>query len=110
MVRLTLIAGRQFDDLLNHYIQLDRPEAVDGLVASLRNALARIEAEPTAGEPYPANYRDAARWGYRWIKVHRYWFGYSDHRGHPVLTNILFETSNIPGRIAAEDDELMDPP
>ncbi len=110
MVRLTLTAGWQFDELLDHYIQLDRPEAVDRLVAALADALALIEANPGSGRPCPLHYRAAARWGYRWIKVHRYWFAYSDHRGHPVLTNVLFETSDIPGRIAAEDDELIDPP
>lgn len=108
MVRLTLTAGRQFDALLDHYIALDRPEAVNRLVAAFRDALARIEADLTSGKPFPATCHDAARWGYRWMKVHRYWFAYSSHRGQPVITNVLFETADIPGRIAAEDD-LVDP-
>ena len=110
MVRLTLTAGQQFNKLLDHYIRLDRPEAVDRLVASLGDALASIEVDPADGLAFPAAYRDAARWGYRWIKVHRYWFAYSDHRGQLVVTNILFETADIPGRIAAKDDETVDPP
>lgn len=110
MIRLTLTAGQQFDELLDHYFRLDREEAVDLLLAALREALARIEANPADAAAFPAKYRDAARWGYRWIKVHRYWFAYSDHRGQWVVTNILFETANIPGRIAAEDDETVDPP
>ena len=110
MVRLTLTAGRQFEVLFDHCIALDRSEAVDRLVAALRDALARIEADPASGKPHPASHRDAARWGYRWIKVHRYWFGHSSHRGQPVITNVLFETADIPGRIAAEDDDLMDLP
>lgn len=110
MVRLTLTAGRQLDALLDHYIALDRPEAVDRLVDALHAALARIKADPTGGKPFPAGVRDAARWDYRWIKVHRYWFGHSSHRGVPVVTNILYEAADIPGRIAAEDDGLIDPP
>jgi len=110
VIRLTLTAGQQFDQLLDHYIRLDRPEAVDRLVATLRDALASIEINPADGTDFPATYRDAARWGYRWVKVHRYWFAYSDHRGQWVVTNILFETADIPGRIAAEDDETVDPP
>ena len=110
MVRLTLTAARQFDELLDHFITRDRPEAVDRLLAALRDALARIEAYPASGTSYPANYPGAARWGYRWIKVHRYWFAYSEHRGHLAVTNILFETSDIPGRIATEDDDVVDPP
>jgi len=84
--------------------------AVDRLLAALREALARIEADPADGAAFPATYRAAARWGYRWIKAHRYWCAYSDHRGRWVVTTILYETADILGRIAAEDDETVDSP
>jgi len=48
VVCLTLTAGQQFNELLDHYIRLDREKAVDRLVAALRDALANIENNPAA--------------------------------------------------------------
>ena len=74
----------------------------------MRDALAAFEADPGGGKPYPAGYRAAARWGYWWVKVHRYWFAYAVPDGEPILTNVLFESADIPGRIGSEDGDLRD--
>jgi len=47
-----------------------------------------------------------ARWGYRWIKVHRYWFGYTVSQGYPVLTNVIYDAADLPGRVKDPDEEI----
>jgi len=84
VIRLTLTASQQFNELLDHYIRLDRELAVHRLLAALREALARIEADPADGAAFPAAYRAAARWGYRWIKAHKYHIGSGDRLASTV--------------------------
>jgi plasmid stabilization system protein ParE len=105
VIRQTVTASRQIDGLLDHYMAKGRDEAISRLSDAVEKAFKSIEANPTAGRAYPGPYAGIARHGYLWIKVHRYWFGWSNAKGYPVLTNVLFDSSNIPGRVAAEDDE-----
>lgn len=37
----------------------------------------------------------------RWIKVHRYWFGFTmdERAGHPVVTQLLFDQADMPRRL-----------
>lgn len=99
MARLTVAAAAQFDALLDHYMRRERDEAVRLLRVAVGEALAAIDANPAAGRSFPGSYRGVGRWGFRWIRVHRYWFGYTIRDGDAVVTNILFETSNIPRRV-----------
>jgi hypothetical protein len=46
-----------------------------------------------------------ARWGFRWIKVHRYWFGWSMARGDPLVTNVFYDTSNMSANVASDEGE-----
>ncbi|HLY55478.1 MAG TPA: hypothetical protein VKS60_07980 [Stellaceae bacterium] len=108
MIRQTSAAGAQIDALLRHFIGKDRPEAYARLLQAIENAVARIEANPRGGAPYPSPYRGVRKWGYRWIKEHRYWFGWSTVRDYPVITNVIFETSDIRGRIEPDSEELED--
>jgi hypothetical protein len=50
-----------------------------------------------------------ARWGFRWIKVHRYWIAWSMARGYPVVTNVFFDTSAMwrRGRVKADEGDLQ---
>jgi hypothetical protein len=73
------------DELIEHYIARER--------------------DPTGGRQYPTPYPEVSRWGFRWIKVHRYWFSYVVGRDRLLMTNVLHDTANIPRRVAAEDDE-----
>ena len=50
-----------------------------------------------------------ARWGFRWIKVHRYWFGYAVTPDCPVLTNVLYDAADLPDRVEIADEELPPP-
>jgi plasmid stabilization system protein ParE len=73
------------------------------LIETYDAALARIAAEPRSWRTHPRPYPDLARYGFRWIKLHRYWFAW--HPGPPpVITNIFDETADIPRR--ASDDGM----
>lgn len=110
MIRLTVTANRQIDELIDYFVAKQRDEAIQNLNAAARTAYAEIERAPLAGRPFPAPYPDLKRIGFRWLKVHRYWFGYSLTKGYPVITNVFYESADIPARIAAETDEApLDP-
>ena len=109
MIRRTRTTSRQIDELLDDYMIKERDGAIDNLNRAVREALAAIEAKPSAGRPYPATYRALADRGFSWMKIHRYWFAYSTHKGYPVLTNVFYEEADIPGRVADEDQELPAP-
>jgi len=70
--------------------------------------MARIRADdpqhPT--RTFPSSYQDLESLGFRWFKVHRYWFGYSP-ASPPVITNIFDETSDIPSRMSGNDVPVM---
>jgi hypothetical protein len=60
-----------------------------------RRAIALIEDGPKAPLTHPRPYPVLAGYGFQWIKVHRYWFGYVPG-DDPVICNILDETSDMP--------------
>ena len=99
-IRLADVALAQIDALLRHYTELNRDEAARNLLVAVGQAMTKIAAEPGAGLPFPRPYRAVARWGFRWIKIHRYWIAYVQQDGGYVIVNILFESADIPRRIA----------
>lgn len=101
-IRLTATAEAQIAALLDYYILYRRDEAILRLRAAVARALADIAANPARGMPFPGPYREIANWRYRWIKVHRYWFGYRDLGSEIVVTNVLFETSDLPRRVESD--------
>lgn len=91
-------AQRQVLELLLHYENLDRIEAVRNLIAALQQAEARIERAPQDGSRAPRPYPGLAGLGYDWIKSGRYWVAYS--RGDPpVIAAVFYESADIPNRI-----------
>lgn len=106
MIRQTRAAAAQVEALFEHYLVLDRDGAARNLLRAVDEALDRIEADPPAGLPHPRPYPGMVRWGYRWIKVGRYWFGYASTVDGPVLTNVLYDAANLPGRIATMDEVI----
>ena len=79
-----------------------RPEAARRLIEAYDDALRQIEAGPRRWLTHPRPYPALADYGFRWIKVHRYWFGYAP--GEPaVITNIFDEAGDIPGQISADE-------
>jgi len=106
VVRQTRAAAAQVEALFEHYVTRDRDGAARNLLAAVGEALDRIEADPAAGRPHPGPYPGVARWGYRWIKVRRYWFGYAVTSGGPVLTNVIYEAADLPGRVEELGKEI----
>lgn len=72
--------------------------------ATVDQAVARLSSDAKSGAPAPRPYPEIARLGYRWIKIHRYWLGYKVTETAVIITNVHFETSNIPGNVVAKDD------
>ncbi len=106
-MRQTRSASRQLEALLDHFIEKERLDAADKLERAVATATAHIEADPQSGLPAPRPYPALARLGFHWIKVHRYWFGWSITKGYPVLTNVHFDTASIEGRVAPDEDEEL---
>ena|SRR5579859_930751 len=99
----TLHAERQLREFRVFYLEKERYDAYRNLLDAVREAKRQIEADPECGTPYPKPYPRMADWGYLWIKVHHYWFGWSMRRGFPVITNIFYVTADMPGRTEPDD-------
>ena len=78
-----------------------RPEAARRLIEAYDGAVERIRAGQDSTLPHPRPYPDLARYGFRWIKVHRYWFSYLP-AASPVITNVFDEAGDIPTHISDE--------
>ncbi len=105
MIRQTRAAAAQVEALFEHYLARDREGAALNLLRAVGEALDRIEADPIAGQSHPGPYPGVARWGYRWIRIHRYWFGYAVAPDGPVLTNVIYDVADLPGRVEEMDEE-----
>lgn len=105
MIRQTRAVAAQIEALFEHFVARDRDGAASNLLRAVGEALDRIEQEPAAGRRHPGPYPGVARWGYRWIKVRRYWFGYAVTPDGPVLTNVIYDAANLPSRIEDMDDD-----
>lgn len=80
-----------------------RPEAARRLIETYDAALVRIAAGSRSRLTHPRPYPELARYGFRWIKLHRYWFAWLPGPP-PVITNIFDEAGDIP-RWISDDDE-----
>ncbi|WP_207458600.1 hypothetical protein [Azospirillum sp. SYSU D00513] len=106
MIRQTRTASRQVDDLLAEYMRRNWDEAIMNLDRAFRDAIERIEADPTVGAKYPRPYPELEGYGFLWIESHIYWIGYSMAKGYPVITNFFNKKHDIINRIAIEDEEI----
>lgn len=108
MVGITEQAQAQYQQLVQWHLGKDRPQAARNLEAAYDAAVERIESSPAVFLAFPRPYPSLARYNFRWIKEHRYWFAFVDHEEHGlVITNVFDETADMPGRIS-EDDEPAD--
>jgi hypothetical protein len=79
-----------------------RPDAARKLIETYDEAVREIGATPRVWLTHPRPYPTLSVYGFRWIKIHRYWFGYSPTTP-PVITNIFDEASDIPEHVSADD-------
>jgi hypothetical protein len=81
---------------LSVYFRLKHRERADQL---LRNAIlmARIRADdphhPT--RTFPSSYQDLEPLGFRWFKVHRYWFAVEETKDGNVIAALFHESTDI---------------
>ena len=106
-VLITDTARAQYLGMVGRYLQAAlhrpaRPDAARRLIETYDAALARIAADPRLWLTNPGPYPELARYGFRWIKLHRYWFAWLSGPP-PVITNILDEAGDIPRWISDED-------
>jgi len=107
-VLITDTARAQYLGMVERYLQPTprrsaRPDAARRLVETYDTALARIAAHPRFWLTHPRPYPELALYGFRWLKLHRYWFAWQPGPP-PVITNIFDEAADIP-RWVSEDDE-----
>ena len=98
MIAYTPEASGQVDDLVRHYEDRQRPEAIRALLAAMDEAEGRIESNPAGGMRAPRPYPQLRRTGRAWVKAGRYWFAYSVTTP-PVVIAVFYDTANIPGRL-----------
>ena len=91
-------ALRQLAELISHYEEKGRSDAMRNLRAALALAESRIETTPDAGLPAPRPCPSLWRQDRAWIKAGRYWIAYS-RAPSPAIVAVFFETSNIPARL-----------
>jgi plasmid stabilization system protein ParE len=100
MARIGQTAQKQINDLVDYYLDHNRPEAIDNLRAAVVTALARVELPSTRPRRFPATYSGLASLGMLWLREHVYWFGYGKAAdGVTTIVNVIHESANIPARV-----------
>ena len=102
--------GLRYLDMVGRYLQAAphrpaRPDAARRLIETYDEALARIAADLVLADTFRAH-PELARDGFRWVKLHRYWFAWLPGPP-PVITNIFDEAGDIP-RWISDDDVPVD--
>jgi plasmid stabilization system protein ParE len=98
LIGLSARAARQVCTLRQHYEDRERPEAVQGLVAAMQEAIRKIGSNPAAGLAAPRPYPQVVRRGRAWVKAGRYWVAYNTTQP-PVIVAVFYETADIPRRL-----------
>lgn len=98
---MTTLSRRAKSDvaaLARDFRRKNRPEAIRNLLAALSEAMKQIANNPNGSKAAPRSYPGLARPGAAWMKVGRYWFGYS-RDDPPVITAVFYDAADIPGRV-----------
>jgi plasmid stabilization system protein ParE len=98
-VRLTAGAERHLADLESHYQGLERPLAIIRLADALAAAMFRIEHRLGPFSSAPRPYPDLARYGWSWLKQHRYWIAFTVEGDDALVTGVFYDAANIPERL-----------
>ena len=98
MIPLSLTAREQYFELIRHYLEREREEAVNRLISALEEARRLIGEGYVNAVDHPSVYGGLARDGVKWVKCHRYWFAFT--LDEPVIFNILWDAADIVRRVA----------
>ena len=105
-MRITATGRDQYLGIVQRHLQGmsrhgPRPAAARRLIEAYADAVQQISVGPKSWFTHPRPYPALAQYGFRWIKVHRYWFAYVPDTD-PIVTNILDETSDMPAHASAD--------
>jgi hypothetical protein len=111
-VQITAAARSQYLGTVRRYLRATphraaRPDAARKLVETYDTAVATIAAGPSISFAYPRPYPSLDVYGFRWIKVHRYWVAYVPGPD-PIITNILDQAADIEVHISSEREPFGD--
>jgi plasmid stabilization system protein ParE len=98
LIGYTRRALRQVEQLIQHYAERERYEAIHAFRAALDEAERKISSSSAGGLPAPRPYPQLARSGWAWVKAGRYWIAYRQ-RPRLLIAAVFFETANIPTRL-----------
>gem|GEM_PF-1636442 len=106
-VLITGAAQTQYLGMVSRYLQAmphrpPRPDAARKLIETYDAAVEQIASGPRSWLTHPRPYPEIARYGFRWIKIHRYWFAYQPAQS-PVITNIFDEAGDIPRQVSVDN-------
>ena len=109
-VRITATAREQYLGTIRRYLASTtrrpaRPRAARRLIDAYEAAVEVIASGPRISYSHPRPYPQLALFGFRWIKVHRYWIGYLPDQD-PIITNILDEVADIPAYVSGDRDPI----
>jgi hypothetical protein len=99
MATLSIKALRQAQALSDHFGYRDREQARSKLRRTIADACIAAEDECLRTKPFPSVYRDLAGLGFRWFKLHWYWFAIEEAPSGMVIANILYEGADMPSRV-----------
>ena len=98
MISISPRARRDIRELQRHFLDKGRPEAVENLLAAVREASGIIGRDQDAGIASPRPYPQLERRRIAWVKVHRYWIGYRQDP-KPTIAAVFYDTADIPRRL-----------
>ena len=98
MIPYSRRALRQVAQLIRHYDERERYEAIRAFRAALDEAESRIAHSPAEGLHAPRPYPALRQPGRAWVKAGRYWIAYRTSKP-PMIVAVFFETADIPTRL-----------
>jgi plasmid stabilization system protein ParE len=98
VIAYTPRATRQVKDLIQHYEDRGRPEAIRTFLAALDEAERKIAGNPAAGLAAPRPYPRLIRRNRAWVKAGRYWITYRTTLPL-MIAGVFYETADIPNRL-----------
>jgi plasmid stabilization system protein ParE len=99
MATLSFNARQQARQLSGHFGFKDRPQARIYLRRAISQACIAADDPRLRTKVFPAAYPDLASLGFRWFKLHRYWFAIEETTSGNVIAAIFYDAADMPSWI-----------